>query len=169
MSKETILLLDKEFHTQFTLKTVLESENYIVLTVDSINRALQNFKEFEVSSLITEYRIDHSETSEMVRELKKSFPELYVMMLTHENLGEKEYRRTISSGVDDFFLKPISVERILIHLKKGLRQRKILIQKKRLEQRLNEIRANRNVREAAMGRESLPPEKFFSEGGRPNC
>ena len=169
MSKETILVLDKEFHTQFTLKTVLEGEKYIVLAVDSIKRAFQNFQEFEVSSLITEYRIDHSETSEMVRELKKSFPELYVMMLTHENLEEKEYRRTMSSGIDDFFLKPISVEKILIHLKKGLRQRKILIQKKRLEQRLNEIPANRNVREAGMGREGLPPHKSFTEGGRPNC
>jgi len=171
MAKETILVLDKEFHTQFTLKTVLEGESdkYIVLAVDSIKRAFQNFQEFEVSGLITEYRIDHSETSEMVRELKKSFPELYVMMLTHENLEEKEYKRTMSSGIDDFFLKPISVEKILIHLKKGLRQRKILIQKKRLEKRLNEIRANRNVREAAMGRESLPPHKSFTEGGRPNC
>ena len=170
MSKETILVLDKEFHTQFTLKTVLESERYIVLAVDSVKRALQNFQEFEVSSLITEYRIDHSETSEMVRELKKSFPELYVMMLTHESLGEKEYKRAMSAGIDDFFLKPISVEKILIHLKKGLRQRKILIQKKRLEQRLNEMRANRrNVREAATGRESLLTEKSFSEGGRSNC
>ena len=169
MAKETILVLDKEFHTQFTLKTVLEGEKYIVLAVDSIKRAFQNFQEFEVSGLITEYRIDHSETSEMVRELKKSFPELYVMMLTHESLEEKEYGRTMSSGIDDFFLKPISVEKILIHLKKGLRQRKILIQKKRLEQRLNEIRANRNVREAGMGRESLPPHKSFTTGGRPNC
>jgi len=164
MSKETILVLDKEFHTQWTLKTILEGEKYIVLAVDSIERALQNFKEFEVSSLITEYRIDHSETPEMIRELKKSFPELYVMMLTYENLEEKEYSKIMSSGIDDFFLKPISVERILIHLKKGLRHRKILIQKKRLEQRLNQIRTNRNAREAVMGGDSLPRNKSITAG-----
>jgi len=164
MSKETILVLDKEFHTQWTLKTILEGEKYIVLAVDSVERALQNFKEFEVSSLITEYRIDHSETPEMIRELKKSFPELYVMMLTYENLEEKEYSKIMSSGIDDFFLKPISVERILIHLKKGLRHRKILIQKKRLEQRLNQIRTNRNVREAVTGGDSLPRNKSVTAG-----
>ena len=130
MSKETILILDKEFHTQWTLKTILESEKYIVLAVDTIERALQNFQEFEVSGLITEYQIDHANTPEIIRELKKNFPELYVMMLTHENLEEKEYKRIISAGIDDFFLKPISSEKILIHLRKGLRQRKILIQKK---------------------------------------
>ncbi len=164
MAKETILVLDKEYHTQWTLKTILEGEKYIVLAVNSVERALQNFQEFEVSSLITEYRIDHSHTPEMVRELKKSFPELYVMMLTHENLEEKEYRKIMSSGIDDLFLKPISVERILIHLKKGLRQRNILIQKKRLEQRLNEIRTNRSVREGVMGRESPPHHKSFTAG-----
>jgi DNA-binding response OmpR family regulator len=125
----------------------LESEKYIVLAVDTIERALQNFQEFEVSSLITEYRIDHTNTPEIIRELKKNFPELYVMMLTHENLEEKEYKKIMSAGIDDFFLKPISSEKILIHLKKGLRQRKILLQKIRLEQKLNQIKTNRNVRE----------------------
>ena len=160
MSKETIHILDKEFHTQWTLRTILEGEKYIVLAVDKIERALQNFKEFEVSSLITEYRIDHIHTLEIIRELKKNFPELYVMMLTYENLEEKEYRKIMSSGIDDFFLKPISGERILIHLKKGLRQRKIFLQKKRLEQRLNQIKINRNVREAVMVRDSLSHNKL---------
>jgi DNA-binding response OmpR family regulator len=162
MSKETILILDKEFHTQWTLKTILESEKYIVLAVDTIERAIQNFQEFEVSSLITEYQIDHANTSEIIRELKKNFPELYIMMLTHENLEEKEYKKIMSAGIDDFFLKPISSEKILIHLKKGLRQRKILLQKKRLEQRLNQIKTDRNVREVALSRDNLSHNKSFT-------
>ncbi|MGZ3536787.1 MAG: response regulator [Thermodesulfobacteriota bacterium] len=159
MSKDTILILDKEFHTQWTLKTVLESEKYIVLAVDTIERALQNFREFEVSGLVTEYRIENSETLDMIRELKKGFSELYVMMLTDENLEEKEYRKIMSSGIDDLFLKPISVERILIHLKKGLRHRRILIQKKRLEQRLNEIK---KAREIGLSNGSQLPNKSFT-------
>ncbi len=161
MSRETILILDKELHSQWTLKTLLEDERYIVLAVDTVERALQNFKEFEVAGLITEYQMDHTLAPEIIRELKKNFPELYVMMVTHENLEEKEYSKIMSSGIDDFFLKPISSEKILIHLKKGLRQRKILIQKKRLEQRLNEVRANRSSREVALGMDSLFHNKSF--------
>jgi DNA-binding response OmpR family regulator len=162
MSKETILILDKELHSQWTLKTLLEGEKYIVLAVDTVERALQNFQEFEVSGLITEYRMGHTPTAEVIRELKKNFPELYVMMVTDENLEEKEYRKIISSGIDDFFLKPISGEKILIHLKKGLRHRKILLQKKRLEQRLNEIKTNRSGQEAALGMNSLFRNKSFT-------
>jgi DNA-binding NtrC family response regulator len=156
MSKDTILILDKDFNTQWTLKTLLESEKYITLAVDSIDRALQNFQEFEVSGLITEYRIDHGNTPEVIRELKKSFPELYVMMLTHENIGEKEYKKIMSLGIDDFFLKPVSIEKILIHLKKGLKQRKIFLQKKRLEKKLNQIQTNKIVRETDTPHPSLP-------------
>jgi len=155
MSKETILILDKDFHTQWTLKTILESEKYIVLAVDTIERALTNFQEFEVSGFITEKRIDHTDIYEIIRELKEGFPELYVMMLTDENLEEKEYKKMMGAGIDDLFLKPISTEKILIHLQKGLRHRKVLLQKKRLEQRLSEIKTDRNLRGGALNRDSL--------------
>jgi DNA-binding response OmpR family regulator len=154
MAKETILILDKDFHTQWTLKTVLESEKYIVLAVDTIERALTSFQEFEVSGFITEKRIDYTNIYEIIRELKRGFPELYVMMLTDENLGEKEYKKMMGAGIDDLFLKPISTEKILIHLQKGLRHRKVLLQKKRLEQKLSEIKTNRNLRDVVLGVDS---------------
>jgi DNA-binding NarL/FixJ family response regulator len=86
----------------------------------------------------------------VIRELKRSFPELYVMMTTDENLEEKEYKKIMSLGIDDFFLKPVSSEKILIHLKKGLKQRKIFLQKKELEKKLNLIKKNKIVREMAL-------------------
>jgi len=149
MSRDTILILDKDSYTQWTLKTFLESEKYITLAVDSVERALQSFKEFEVSGVITEYRIDHTTMPKVIRELKRSFPELYVMMTTDENLEEKEYKKIMSLGIDDFFLKPVSSEKILIHLKKGLKQRKIFLQKKELERKLNLIKKNKIVQEMA--------------------
>jgi DNA-binding response OmpR family regulator len=88
----------------------------------------------------------------MIRELKKRFPELYVMMLTHENLEEMEYRKIMSAGIDDFFLKPFSSIKILVHLKKGLRHRRMLLQKKRLKQKLDEIKSNRMVERVALSK-----------------
>ncbi len=162
MSKETILILDKDFHTQWTLRTILESERYIVLAVDTVERALTNFREFEVSGLITEDRVDHTDVPEIIRELKKDFPELYVMMLTAENLEENEYKKIMNAGIDDLFLKPISTEKILIHLKKGLGHRKVLLQKKRLEQRLSEIKTNRKAQEVALSRDRLSQKKAIT-------
>ena len=141
MIKETILILDKENHTRWVLKSLLENEQYLVIAVDSIERALQNFAEFEVSCLVTEYRIAQSRTLETVRELKSRSPEAYVMMLTADEATEKEYEEIMTAGIDDYFIKPFPSWKILLHLQKGLRQRGLLLQKKRLEQELNSLRA----------------------------
>jgi DNA-binding NtrC family response regulator len=141
MIKETILILDRENHTRWVLKSLLENEQYLVIAVDSIERALQNFSEFEVSCLITEYRVAQSRALETVQELKSRSPEAYVMMLTADEATEKEYEEIMTAGVDDYFIKPFPSWKILLHLRKGLRQRGLLLQKKRLDQELNGLRA----------------------------
>ncbi len=159
MAKETILILDNEFHIQWILKTLLENERYIVVSVDTIERAKQNFREFEVSGLITEYRIHHSKTIEIIRELKRISPELYVMMLTNEDVKEMEYETIMEAGIDDFFLKPFSSEKTLLHLKKGLRQRKIFLQKRRIENELNQIKMKKKISDITQAEENLSVNK----------
>jgi DNA-binding NtrC family response regulator len=139
MSKDTIVILDPETNTQWPLKTFLENEEYNVVPVNTIEKALKKFSEFEVSGLITEYWINHSSTLEAVRWFKKTFPEAYVMMLTNGELQENEYEEVIKAGTDDLFMKPFSIKRISLHLRKGLKQRQNLIQKKRLAEKLSQI------------------------------
>ena len=139
MQKETILILDKDLHIQWTLKTSLENERYIVVSLNSIERVLRSFSEFEVSGFITEYWIGHLNSVEMLREIKNTYPWLYVMMLTDADIMENEYEEIINAGVDDFFLKPISTKKLLLHLRKGLKQRRTFLEKNRLEQELKRI------------------------------
>ena len=145
MAEETILILEEETHIQWTLRAFLENERYNVIPVNSIKIAVQHFLESEVSGLITEYWIKESCTLETIRELKKRFPEVYVMLLTHHNVGENEYEKIMDAGIDDFFLKPLSCERILIHLRKGLKRRSISIQKKHFEEELANLHAKINT------------------------
>ncbi len=133
MAKETILILDTEKSVTWTLKTLLESEDYPVLIADSVDRAIKNFSEFEVSAFITEYRIENLKTLKAIRKLKEIFPENYVMMVTDNEMNEDEYEEVMEAGVDDCFLKPIPIKKILLHLKKGLRYRNLALEKNRLE------------------------------------
>jgi len=144
MLKETILILDQESHLLHTLKVFLENEEYIVIAVDNIHRAMQNFSEFEISGLITEYWVNDSCTVDPIQKLKKKFPILYVMMLTHHDMGDKEYKKIINAGVNDLFMKPFSSERILLHLQKGLRLQKLLVQKKRMKKELNRNKSEKD-------------------------
>jgi len=129
MSNETILILDNEFYIQSILKIFLENGGYSVIIANTVEKALHSFSEYKIAGLITEYRIDQFCTVETIREVKKNFPELYVMMLTNSDLKENKYEEIIHAGVDDYFVKPFSFTRILLHLRKGLKEHNILLQK----------------------------------------
>jgi len=139
MPRETIVILDPESNTQWPLKTFLENEDYNIIPVSTVEKARKKFSEFEVSGLIAEYWINHSSTLETIRGFKKAFPEAYVMLLTDGEIKENEYEEVLNAGADDFFLKPFSVKKILLDLRKGLKQRQNLLQKKRLADELNRI------------------------------
>ncbi len=158
MTKETILILDKENRTRWLLQTLLDSEKYIVIAVDSIERALQNFSEFQVSGLVTEYRIGCSSALNAVRNLKSRSPETYVMMLTADELTEKEYREVIAAGVDDYFAKPFPSWKILVHLGKGLRQRSLLLQMRWQEEELERLKNKAGSREGKSLGSPIPNE-----------
>jgi len=138
MSKETILILNKECRDSSHLKTFLEKEKYIVLPVNTINRLLTNFQEFEVSGVIIDLNVDHFYLFEIIKKIRERFPKLYIMMMADGKIGEKEHQQVIETGVQDFFVKPMSYEKILFHLKSGLKQRKKYLQK-RAENYSNQI------------------------------
>jgi DNA-binding NtrC family response regulator len=153
MPKEKILILDEERYVQLVLKTLLEGEGYIVITAKTTEEAFKHFSESEISGLITEYWINQTCSLEAIRDLKKRSPDLYVMMLTNDEVQEYKYKEMINAGVDDLFQKPFPSEKILVHLKKGLRQREILLRKNRIEQEFYRIKRKWYFQLAAATRE----------------
>lgn len=119
---KNILILDNELPISWALKSVLDMENYEVQTAATFEEARQFSEDSKLSALITEYRLENDKTIDLIINLKKDLPDLYVMMLTNNQVDELEYEEIIRAGVDDYFLKPVSFTRILVHLEKGLRK-----------------------------------------------
>jgi len=155
MAKEMILIVDPEAHIQWTLKTLLESDGYNVITTNTIESARKKILNIELSALITEYWIDHASSLGVIREFKKIFPEAYVMMLANGEVQENEYREVLDAGVDDFFLKPFSSKKILLHIRKGLAIRRIFLQKKRLVDKLRQVFPGADVLDEAAKEENF--------------
>jgi DNA-binding NtrC family response regulator len=130
MSKETIVILNKGPRNLSPLKPMLEKERYIVLGVNTVERTLKSFKEFEVSGLITDYKVDHDYLPEIIKKIKKSFPELYVMMIGDESIDEREYAKVMEAGVNDFITQPVPYEKKFFLLKRGLRLRQLHLHKR---------------------------------------
>ncbi len=121
-SAKAILILDDEAPVSWALKSILGMENYQVFTASTLEEAGPILHGEALSGVITEYRLDRDYTVETIKKLKETLPDLYVMMLTNNEVGEREYEEIIRAGVDDYFLKPFSFNRILLHLEKGLKR-----------------------------------------------
>ena len=117
---KTVLILDDEFPASWALKSILGMEHYQVYTAATLDEFKKITPDSGFSALITEYRLERDSTLNTIKGLKKNRPGLYVMMLTNNEVNESEYEEIIRAGVDDYFLKPVSFNRILLHLEKGL-------------------------------------------------
>jgi DNA-binding NtrC family response regulator len=119
---KNILILDDEAPVSWALKSILGMENYQVFTASTLEEAGHILHDEALSAVITEYRLNRDYTVETIKKFKKTMPGLYVMMLTNNEVDEQEYEDIIRAGVDDYFLKPVSFNRILLHLEKGLKK-----------------------------------------------
>lgn len=133
MTSDWILLLDPFRNLLNAYRMILEEEEYSVETALNLEEAYQLFGKRQYSVVITEYCPPFEETDDMIQWVKKNAPETYIIIVTNASIDEKVYDNLFTIGVDDFIPKPYSPERILVHVKKGLRQRDLILRQQKLE------------------------------------
>ncbi|HUL30106.1 MAG TPA: response regulator [Thermodesulfobacteriota bacterium] len=133
MFSDWILLLDPFKNLLNAYRMILEEEKYSVATALNLEEAYDLFGKRQYSVIITEYMPPFEATDALIQWAKKNSPETYVIIVTNARIDERTYDKLFMIGVDDFILKPYSPERILIHVKKGLRQRDLVLRLQRLE------------------------------------
>jgi len=133
MTSDWILLLDPFKNLLSAYRMILEEEKYSVETALNLMEAYQLFRKRQYSVIITEYCPPFAETDDMIRWVKKNTPETYIIIVTNASIDEKIYDNLFTIGVDDLILKPYSPERILVHVKKGLKQRDLILRQQELE------------------------------------
>ena len=117
-----ILLLEGKRNILWPSKTFLEERGYDVHTARSWKEAIDQIDHHHFSALITEYIVEGATTLNIVRQVKTNNPATYVLLLTIVGLDRKAHEEIIAAGVDDYFVKPFPLEKILVHLEKGMRE-----------------------------------------------
>ncbi len=136
MTSDWMLLLDPFKNLLNAYRMILEEEKYLVETALNLKEAYQLIGRRQYSVVITEYCPPFEMMDDMIQWVKKNAPETYIIIVTNASIDEKIYDKLFTIGVDDLIPKPYSPERILVHIKKGLRQRDLILRQKKLE-RLN--------------------------------
>ena len=136
MPNHWILLIDPFKNLLNAYRIILEEENYWVETAINLKDAYQLFEKRQYSVIITEYIPPFEVNDGLIQRVKKNTPETYIIMVTNATVDEKTYEKLFAIGVDDFILKPYTPDKILVHVKKGLKQRDLILKMQELE-RLN--------------------------------
>jgi diguanylate cyclase (GGDEF)-like protein len=133
MPANLIFLLDPFKNLLNAYRMILEEEKYLVETSTNLQDAYELLKGKQYSVMIIEYIPPFEATNDMIRWVRRSAPETYIIMVTNASIDEKTYEKLFDMGLDDLVLKPYAPEKILVHIKKGLRQRDLILKVQRLE------------------------------------
>ncbi len=133
MSDNSILLVDPFKNLLNAYRIILEEEKYLVETALSLKDAYELLYKGQYSVIITEYIPPFETTENMIQWVKEKSTETYIIMVSNAFVDERTYERLFANGLDDFILKPYSPDKILVHIKKGLRQRELMIKMKEFE------------------------------------
>ena len=119
-----ILVVDDDKNTRFTLRELLESENFTVTEAANGEEALLVFENRHIDLVIVDIMMPKLDGYEFTREARSFCKELPILMVSAKQLPEDRKTGYIS-GIDDYMSKPFDNEELLLHVKALLRRAKI--------------------------------------------
>ena len=134
--QDSILLIDPFKNLVDVYQMILETEKFFVDTARNGEKAFQQVSNKQYSIIITEYFPEIENSGRIIPWVKKNTPETYILMVTYKEIDSQTYGNLFDLGVDDLIVKPYPPEKILVHIRKGLRQRDLILKKQQLEKQI---------------------------------
>jgi len=147
MVRDRILLIDEDHNLLTSFKTLLKEYGFEVETAQDRDQALSHLSRKSFSVLITEYLLQHADTRDVIRQVKVTSPETYIIVVTGAAIDDILHGELVNLGIGDLFIKPFPIEDMIIAVRKALRTRQLAISIKRLKEQLHAARAQ--VRETS--------------------
>ena len=132
-SRGKILVVDPFKNLLNIYRMFLENEQYGVETASNLTGASQKLSLEHYAVLISEFLPPFEETFHMLHHVKEHSPETYIIILTNATVDEGTYERLFNAGIDDLIVKPYSPHKVLVHVKKGFRNRNLILENRDLE------------------------------------
>jgi PleD family two-component response regulator len=133
MSDNSILFLDPYKSLLITYRRILEAHDYLVETALNLDEAFQKCSLQQYAVFVTEYISPFEDICRLIQWLKHQSPETYIIMVTHADIDETTYEALFDIGLDHLIFKPCAPDRILVHIRKGMRQRNLILRKQEAE------------------------------------
>jgi UDP-3-O-acyl N-acetylglucosamine deacetylase len=134
---QKILVVDDEKNIQVSLASILGDEGFKTFFAASGEEGLEKFKNIKPDATFLDIWLPGIDGLETMRKILEIDPgQIIIMISGHGNITTAV--RAVKEGAYDFLEKPLSLEKVMLVLNRGLSYRKVLAENLRLKSILNE-------------------------------
>jgi diguanylate cyclase (GGDEF)-like protein len=132
-----ILVVDDEESIRESVEEAIQHAGYVCWAAASGEEALGFLEENHIDVLICDIRMPGLNGFELTQIVKKKYDTDVIMITGYGK--EFQYEEAIEKGASEFILKPIRFQELVARLKRVLRERALIAQRRQMEKRLREL------------------------------
>ena len=144
------MVVDDDIYLLTAIEQTLILNDYEVDTYTTTQHVLDALAECDYAAVITDIKMPGMDGIELLGHIRKNDPELPVIMIT----GHGDVAMAVSSikdGAYDFLQKPVDEDVLLASLSRAVEKRKLILENRNLNRRLEEQRQNRSYFHGLVG------------------
>ncbi|MBU1093737.1 MAG: response regulator transcription factor [Firmicutes bacterium] len=119
-----ILIIEDEYNIRKLFSKYLSNQGYETIEAEDGQKAIQIFEKEHIDLIITDVMMPVMDGITLVNKIRITHPELPILMLTALDSFEDKEKGFIS-GADDYMVKPIDLNEMLLRIKALLRRYQI--------------------------------------------
>ena len=123
------MVVDDDKNTRLLFRTVLEAENYNVVTASNGEEALEVLDREHIDLVVLDIMMPKMSGYEFTKEIRGTDENLPILMVSARQLPEDKHKGFLV-GTDDYMTKPSDQEELLLRIKALLRRAKIASERK---------------------------------------
>jgi diguanylate cyclase (GGDEF)-like protein len=132
-----ILVVDDDKDVRDSIREAIRHAGYACRAVASGDEALKFLKENDVDLVISDIRMPGLDGFELTEIVKKKYDADVIIITGYGK--DFQYEEAIEKGASEFILKPIKLQELVVRLKRVLRERALIAQRRQMEKRLREL------------------------------
>lgn len=119
-----ILVADDDRNTRRLIRAVLEADGYTVTTAEDGVQALAALEKEHIDLAVIDIMMPNMDGYEFTRSLREGNSDLPILMVSARQLPEDRHKGFLV-GTDDYMVKPLDTEEMLLRIKSLLRRARI--------------------------------------------
>ena len=131
---ECILIIDDEEVLRDGCKQALTEKGYVTATAENGDLGLQLIRELNPDLVLIDLKMPGKSGLEVLQEIQSTHPNIVKIVITGYSTVSSAVE-AMQKGADDFIPKPFTADEILMTVEKGLKKRRLILEREALDER----------------------------------